>query len=349
LGDLGLDVHRITGDFDLTTSDVVVMQEPIATLTDSDVQSLDAFMRGGGEVIVAVGAAGGGDVVTPFLDHLGVFPVGAVTGGSATGLAPVNPSVPVGSVDVGPVAVDLGTRGGTALLGLDRSVVMREITTGSGRALVLGSDYPMSNEGLRVTRPDDHGQLQPTGSDASSLVLAMLGQARPQTGPPLRVGFDEFHHGEGAHGGLGAIFYGPLGLAVVLAAGGVLALIAGSGRRLGRPIPAGDPARVPTAAQYVDAMAHLFARSAQRGAVADRFAQELKDRVGAAAGIDPHIDDAAFVAALSGYGAGRQDEVGGTLWRARTLAVGAPTEAQLMTLVQEIDGVEAHWAAGAPT
>ncbi|HEY6378913.1 MAG TPA: DUF4350 domain-containing protein [Candidatus Dormibacteraeota bacterium] len=348
LGDLGLDVHRISGDFDLSGSDVVVLVQPINSLSDADVQSLDSFLRGGGELIAALDGPGAVDAAAPLLGHLGLTVTGGIQGGRATPLGEVNPAVSVGGVDMGPTALDLGPGGGTALLALEQAVVMRAVSTGGGRAYVLGSAYALSNAGLRVSRPDSTGALQATGSDAYALVLAMLGQAQPLVGPPLRIGFDEFHHGEGAQGGWAQIFNGPLGLAALLAAAAILAFLAGGGRRLGRPIPAGDPTRVPSATTYVQAMAQLFARSAQRGAVADRFAQELKDRVGFAAGVDPHTDDAGFVAALSGFGAERRDQVGSTLWRARQMASGAPAEAELLALVREIDDVEAHWTAGAP-
>ncbi|HET9050918.1 MAG TPA: hypothetical protein VFO60_04395, partial [Candidatus Dormibacteraeota bacterium] len=137
-------------------------------------------------------------------------------------------------------------------------------------------------------------------------------------------------------------------LALLLAVLVVLAWLATSGRRLGRPVPAGDPAAVPTSRSFVDAMAQLYERSAHRGAVADRYAAELKDRVSAATGVDAHLEDPAFVAAIRGYGEARALEVEGALARARALAAGTPSDRDLVALAQAIDAVEARWTAGAP-
>jgi hypothetical protein len=105
---------------------------------------------------------------------------------------------------------------------------------------------------------------------------------------------------------------------------------------------------VPTAATFVSAMAQLYERSAHRGGVADRYASELKDRVAAASGVDPHLDDAAFIAALQGYGEERAAEVGRALARARALSAGTPVDAELLALAQAVDAVESAWTAGAP-
>ena len=116
---------------------------------------------------------------------------------------------------------------------------------------------------------------------------------------------------------------------------------------MGRPIPAGDPVAVPSASTFVAAMAQLYERSAQRGGVAERYAAELKDRVAEASGVSPHLDDDAFVAALSGYGDDQSREVGRVLTRARRLAAGAPTDADLLALARAVDDVEAAWTVGA--
>ncbi len=57
---------------------------------------------------------------------------------------------------------------------------------------------------------------------------------------------------------------------------------------------------VPSATAYVTAMGQLFARSRQRGPIAARYADELKRRIGGATGVDWHLDDATFCAAIIG-------------------------------------------------
>lgn len=353
LGDLGLDVHRVSGDFDLSGTDLLVIVQPLDSMSADDVGRIDAFLRGGGEVVLALNGGTAVDAATPLLDHLHQAVIRSTPGGDAVPLQPLSSGDTVHHVTMAGNVLDLGTGEGAPLLAVGDTVVMRGYAVGDGRAYVMGSSYPLSNEGLRATRPDATATLQPTGSDAAALVLALVEHGRQPAGGTLRVGFDEVHHGEGPGGGASAIFgtvpgLSPLGLAAVLAAVCVLAYIAGSGRRMGRAVPVGDPAHVPSAGDFVRAMAQLFARSAQRGAVADRFAQELKDRVAAASGVDPRLDDAAFLAALQGYGEARCAEVAAALSRARGLAAGAPTEAQLLALVREVDDVESRWTAGAP-
>jgi hypothetical protein len=75
----------------------------------------------------------------------------------------------------------------------------------------------------------------------------------------------------------------------------------------------------------------------------------MKGAAAAVTGIDPHLDDDAFLAALASWGAERAGPLGDALARARSLAAGAPTDAQLLALSREADEVEAIWSAGAPS
>ena len=51
---LGLDVGRITGSFDLTGSDVVFCYDPTVALTRTDVGAVMAFLRSGGDLVLVV-------------------------------------------------------------------------------------------------------------------------------------------------------------------------------------------------------------------------------------------------------------------------------------------------------
>src|SRR5205807_609888 len=106
---------------------------------------------------------------------------------------------------------------------------------GAGRIYVIGSPHPLSNEGL-----------QPRLGDSWGLVLAVLERARGG-----RIAFDEVHHGEtGASGAAGAIAW-PVWLGGALAGLVALGYLTLSGRRLGRPLPAGDATAVPSATALV--------------------------------------------------------------------------------------------------
>jgi len=125
----------------------------------------------------------------------------------------------------------------------------------------------------------------------------------------------------------------------------VLGFLAISGRRLGRPVMDADTVSVPSATGYVEAMAQLFSRSRRLGAIAARYADELKRYVGTRTGIDAHLDDAAFVAALDAAGADRMAAVHALLQRARILAESQPGESTLLRLARDIDAFERAWSA----
>jgi hypothetical protein len=327
-GELGLAVHRVSGEFDLTGTDVLVVSQPTVAFTGPELDTLDRFVRGGGELIAAVDDLA---LAQPLLDRLHVAPSRLVTAGDAVPVQPIDPGgrirrVPVTegiAFETPPPAVPLLQRGGR--------VVLMGGSLGSGRAYVLGSPFPLGNAGL-----------EPRRGDAYRMVLALLERSRGG-----RVAFDEVHHGEGASGGPGAALSGPVGAAGLLAALVVLVHLAVNGRRLGRPVPAGDPARVPSAREFVTAMAGLYGRSARLGGVAERYATELKERVGAAAGVEATLDDQAFVARLRGHGEGRAGAVAAALARARSLAAARPGDAALLALAREVDDVERAWEPAA--
>lgn len=345
LSALGFDVTRLSGDFDLRGSDVLVVDEPLRIFSDPEVAQTESFLRAGGILILAVDP---GDVAAaaPLLDRVGVDAVGPLAGGSARPPQPIDVGETVQSVNLGDLAVALGDRG-APLLDLHGRPVAVGRGVGRGVAYVIGSSFPLSNDGLRVSRPDPGGRLQPTGSDADRLLLALVDRARPSNGRVVRVAFDEVHHGEGSSGGVGAVLLTPVGLAGLLAALVVLGLLASSGRRLGRALPAGDPAQVPSASELVAAMAQLYERSGRRGSIAARFGVELRERVGAAAGVQPGIDDAAFCGALEPWSEAGAAEVRGVLGEAARLAAATPSEAELVALAQRADAATARWVAGA--
>lgn len=326
-GGLGLQVRRLSGDFDLSATDVLVVDQPTAGFTGAQLGTLGGYLRGGGELILALD---GPDVALaqPLLDRLAVEPLHPVAAGDAVPVQPIDPGGRVRHVAVGD-GVGFDTPSGSVpLLERDGRTVLVGTTVGSGRAYVLGSPYPLSNAGL-----------EPRRGDAFRMVLALLERSRGG-----RIVFDEVHHGEGASGGAAAVLSGPVGLAGLLAAVVLLAHLVVNGRRLGRPVPAGDAARVPSAREFVAAMARLYERSGRLGGVADRYAAELKERVGAAAGIEPSLDDDRFVDRLRGHGDGRADAVAAVLARARRLAASRPGDAALLALAREVDDLERAWA-----
>lgn len=346
LGELGLRTTRITADFDLRGDDVVVSSQPLTGYTAPEVAETERFLRGGGVLILAVDPASIADAA-PLLSRLGVAVSGLTHGGNAIARQPLDAGDTVHSVNLGAQAVALD--GGAPLLDLHGRRVAAGRAVGRGVAYVIGSSFPLSNDGLRSSRPDPSGGSRPTGSDAHRLLLALVERAHPSDGRVVRVGFDEVHHGEGATSGVSAVLITPVGLAGLLAGLVLIGLLASGGRRLGRPVPAGEPGQVPSSGTLVDALAGLYGRSARRGSIAAQYAEELRLRVGAATGVEPGRDDAAFAAALSGWGGESSTEVAAVLGEAAALASGAPTDRQLVALARRVDAAEALFAVGSST
>jgi hypothetical protein len=149
--------------------------------------------------------------------------------------------------------------------------------------------------------------------------------------------------------GAAAVFQSPLGLALLLGVASVVVFLAVSGRRLGRPLEGHDVALVPSTASYIDAMAGLYSRSRDRGAVATRYAEELRQRlpIGAFAAAGP-AGDVVFTEAVRGARPELAADVAAVLQRARALAAGRPDAAALLSLARDVDDLEHRWAQPAP-
>lgn len=339
LGRLGLSVSRISGDFAPAASDVLVVHDPTVAFTPAEASQVTDLLRGGGELILTADRAG---IVAAaeLLGAIGAQPDRASLVGSnplpaSYNAIPALPIDPGGLVRRVPMQAgldfDVSPENGATLLTYQGRAVGVGLPVGGGRAYVLGSPYPLSNLGLRQ-------------GDSAAMVLALIERARGG-----RIAFDEFHHGERGAGGAQAALSGPVGLAGLLAAVAIFVFLALSGRRLGRAVPAADPSRVPSATEYVEAMGGLIERTAQRGAVASRYAEELKRRVGAATAIDARLDDEAFLALLDAHDPVVVSPVRSALQRCRELSAGRPTGAQLVALARQVDEVEGAFAVGAST
>jgi hypothetical protein len=339
LSGTGAGVHRIYSAFDLGGTDVLISADPLDdyAYTPGDDATLTSFLDGGGEAILGISDP---DSVAAVLDPLGI----AAQPSELTSAAPSQPfpgsagvaSVPLAAPGAGSSGIVWAFSGGggslVPLLGDPRAPVAVAVQVGAGRLYLLGSEYPLSNDGLRR-------------AGSAAFVLGLVESARGD-----RVGFDEVHHlGTAGAGdqGLSAVFQGPLLAAVLLAVLVVLAYLVTSGRRLGRPLPRRDPTRVPSVLEHIEAVGHLLSRSRERGAVAGRYAEELKLRVGRVTGVEPRLPDPDFVAALAGFGEERARAAAVLLEQARQLAGGRPSEGELLGLARRVDALEAEWGVAA--
>jgi hypothetical protein len=329
LGALGFNVHRISGRFDTSATDVLLIVDPRTAISDGDADAVMQALAHGTDVVLAVSPESQAQAGA-LLDRLRVNLDTARGSGNSVPAQPFDagervhnvPMAAGSAIDAAPYLTPLLSQSGAV-------TAVAEKVGGAGHAYVLASAFPLSNDGLR-------------DADSATLVLSLLERARGGA-----IGFDEYHHGEVdvPADGAAAIFESPLGLALLLGLVAVLCFLAVSGRRLGRPLPAHDPALVPTTASYIDAMAGLYSRSRDRGALASRYAQELRQRL--AVGGGAHADaagDGDFLAAVRTARPELGDDVAAVLARARALAAARPDAAALLALAEDVDDLERRWA-----
>jgi hypothetical protein len=323
---LGLDVNRISGSFDLRSTDLVFCYDPTVALSAADVTTAMAFLRSGGDLVVAITPDTLANAA-PLLARLNIAPAATQGPGMASVAQPFDSTDRVRTVPVASGVTFADQEPLVPLLVEHGHVVMgMELVGSSGRVYVLGDPQPLSNDGLRH-------------DDSAFLALSVLQRARGG-----RIGFDEYHHGESnAVSGADAIFNGPVGLAALLVALVVLLTIALNGRRLGKPARDAGTYAIPSATAYVTAMGQLFSRSRQRGPIAARYADELKRRIGSATGVDGHLDDAAFSAAIAMSGDPKAPALAALLAHARVLSTGRPEASELLRLARDVDACERAW------
>jgi hypothetical protein len=333
LDNLGFGVNRISGQFRTSGSDVLLIVDPRTPISDADAGGVIDAVAHGADVVLAVSPESEASAQA-LLIRLRVTLSAARPAGDSVPAQPIDvgdrvhhvPMAAGSAIDPAPFLAPLLTQSG-------QLTAVAEQVAGGGRAYVLASSLPLTNDGLRH-------------ADSSTLVLSLLDRARGG-----RIGFDEYHHGEVSvtTDGAAAVFESPLGLALLLGVAATVVFLVLSGRRLGRPVAASDPAMVPTTATYIDAMAGLYARSKDRGAVATRYAEELRRRLAVGAGADPGpAGDAAFVSALRATRPGLAGDVDAALRRARALAQARPDAAALLSLARDVDDLEARWEQPAP-
>jgi hypothetical protein len=330
LNKLGFGVHRISGQFDTSGSDVLFIVDPRTVITDADADGVVQAVAGGADLVLAVSPASEANA-TALLVRLRVALGTVRPAGDSEPAQPIDagsrvhhvPMAAGSAIEPAPFLTPLLTQSGSL------TAVAEQLSVGGGRAYVLASAFPLSNDGLRK-------------ADSSTLVLSMLERARGGS-----IGFDEYHHGEATvtADGAAAVFQSPLGLALLLGVASFVIFLAVSGRRLGRPLEGHDVALVPTTATYIGAMAGLYSRSRDRGVVAARYADELRGRLptGWFAPAGP-AGDAAFVDAVRSVRPELAADVATTLQRARGLAAGRPDAAALLALARDVDELEDRWA-----
>jgi len=148
---LGLDVNRISGNFDLRSSDLVFCYDPTVALSASDVAATMAFLQSGGDIVVAITPSTLANAA-PLLGRLNIEPAVLQGPGNATVAQPFDSTDRVRSVPVGtgvtftaaeplvPMLVEHGNvvmgmeRGGASVIVIRRGVRTTERLDASAHA-----------------------------------------------------------------------------------------------------------------------------------------------------------------------------------------------------------------------
>lgn len=252
---LGIPTEQLRSPLDEVTLDpdgsLVFSDVGAAEYNSSELNAVDAFLRGGGRVVVA----GSADMVDRLIDDAPTWRAAGRGQATVVGdLLDPAPADPVRLSEFGSLEIDDGDE--PFLVAQDGTVIGASRDVGDGTFVWLADSYPLHNEGL---------------ADAAATVVAVLDPFGP-------VMFDEYRHGYADSGGVWTIIPDRWRLALIL--GGVAALVAliGYGRRFGPPydlqrrLPPGREA-------YLEAVAGILARSGDRREALELIRGEARRRL----------------------------------------------------------------------
>ncbi|MGQ9926072.1 MAG: DUF4350 domain-containing protein [Chloroflexaceae bacterium] len=234
-------------------------------------------------------------------------------------LQPVFSAPPARAVVAGaPAALRTTRADAVPLAGASIAPLVLGLPYGTGYVFASAALHPFTNGGL------DEG-------DNAAMVLNMLRRAPPG----VRVVFDEYHHGFISQPSLRALLLGtPWGWAILYTALMLATYLAFTGRRFGRPVPLQAETARRSSAEYLESMAGLLRRAGRREALQEHYRASFKRRLAQASGLNPHLDDAAFLEALAAIAPERAERAGILL---TALAAPVASDAALLGLVAEAD------------
>ncbi len=313
---MGAATTTIQGDvFDPGRSSVVLILGAAEAITDTDVNDLRNYVRGGGTVVLATEL---GIVERSVLDAFGVRVSGIAAPGAhaLASAAFADPPARSLSIDrgvalgVGPQADVLATDG--------RAPLIAAVREGSGLFVFVGSLWPFLGGGL--------GE-----ADNARVVLALVKPALAATGGI--VAFDEYHHGLHPSSEVLVLVERTWpGRALVFAAIVTFLYLVLSGRRLGQPVPLEvRPAR--SSLEYVRSFAGLVRRSGRGEIARRRLRADLHAGLARGLGLDPATPFDRVLATIAAQGPVRAAQA-----RAVDEALARPLrDAELLRTVAQIE------------
>ncbi len=285
LDELGYQTSSLEGGSSAPTweTEMLFILRPSYSFTKVDVNFLDRWVRNGGTLIYAAA-----DSFTE-ANLLNLFELDlAYIDQPANNLSLTQPLLinpPVSSVTVDTfIAWRVSPTESVTHLQSSGFPILVSWRHGMGQVFAITALNPFTNAGLKEP-----------GNAALVYNLALAGAGDRRT-----VAFDEYHHGVQQQPTIGNWLASTrVGWAILYSAAIVFVFLLIGGKRFGTPVPLPEHAARRTTAEYIRAMANLKRRAGRRQAVLAHYKDRLKRHLGRACGVDPSLDDGAFLSQLT--------------------------------------------------
>ena len=264
---------------------ILVIAEPLSAIAPGDVVATLEWVRNtGGSLVVVDNSA------NSFYAHYGIeieeekVPVPAQLPGQQPLANP--PTKHIEPLQRFLPFYDLNNANALVVYGVEDRPIVVAIAEGAGLVYLVSTLEVFSNEAW--TKPAN-----------GSFVLNVINR-HPEGST---VVFDEIHHGRNIppRAPRPRTTFSPLVAAMIYAT-----LVIGvwawfSGRRFGSPMPMFTTAQTRSSGEYIQSMAGLFQRAQQTGYMLNHYKQAFKRRLAKPYGVNPRLDDQAYMQELQRY------------------------------------------------
>jgi hypothetical protein len=303
-------------------AELLLVLGPTVRYTPDEAEAVAAWVAAGGTLLVAENRAGAFGMSAELLELFGLrvvaWPEGELPPVELPVLQPAFAAPPTTVIAARPGGRLQSDRADLAVLaGSEAEPVIVGLQHGAGYLFASSTTEPFTNVGL--------GE-----ADNAALMLNILRRVQPGG----RVAFDEYHHGFISEPSLRRLLLEtPWGWAILYTAavGGAYLLL--TGRRFGRPVPLRAETGRRSSAEYLESLAGLLRRAGRADYLRQHYRASFKRRLARVHGLNPELDDAAYIEELAELHPAQARATGELLARLAT----AESEQALLHTVAEAD------------
>jgi hypothetical protein len=268
-------------------ADLILIIQPIVSITDSEWSLLDQRVQYGATLILAGDSGQTQDAFT----HYGFY---STLLSQQTALLTVQNPLLTSPLPASPFpvrsdfALQVPRSGFVTLLAAGDQPVLVSFEKGAGSIILSATPDPFSNLALK-------------DPSTASLVLNLIGLNIHHK----VVWFDDWHHGIQAAGQIVGpdqwLRQTPLGHSLLFLVVAVFLALLLQGRAFGRPVPLPGEIKRRSPLEHVTAIANLNRKAGHRNAVLGQYYGRLKRYLGRRYSLDPSLPDADYVRALASH------------------------------------------------